>query len=161
MCIFLRSLIRRIIFFSRFAAYIERVRFLEADNKRLQSIITELTVKYDALDAALRAIYEEEMKAARQALDKTTAAKGAAELRVSRHWKWSIMKLRSVLTIRIFMNMKDESVTFLMSRRFHCIQAFLDHYVRRTFFNPNNAPEINAAANCVEFCMGSIGYTSL
>merc|ERR1712200_20364 len=65
----------------RFASYIERVRFLEADNKRLQSIITELTVKFEALDAALRAIYEEELKAARAALDKTTAAKGAAELR--------------------------------------------------------------------------------
>jgi len=65
----------------RFAAYIERVRFLEADNKRLQSIITELTLKFESLDAALRAIYEEELKAARLALDKTTAAKGAAELR--------------------------------------------------------------------------------
>lgn len=65
----------------RFAAYIEKVRFLEADNKRLQSIIDELTAKFHALDAALRAIYEEELKAARAALDKTTAAKGAAELR--------------------------------------------------------------------------------
>jgi len=65
----------------RFAAYIERVRFLEADNKRLQSIITELTAKFNSLDAALRVIYEEELAAARTALDKTTAAKGAAELR--------------------------------------------------------------------------------
>ena len=56
---------------------------MEADNKRLQSIIEELTAKFHALDAALRAIYEEELKAARAALDKTTAAKGAAELRVS------------------------------------------------------------------------------
>ena len=71
------------LFVHRFAAYIERVRFLEADNKRLQSIITELTLKFESLDAALRAIYEEELKAARAALDKTTAAKGAAELRVS------------------------------------------------------------------------------
>ena len=67
----------------RFASYIERVRFLEADNKRLQSIISELTLKYESLDAALRAIYEAELVAARTALDKTTAAKGAAELRVS------------------------------------------------------------------------------
>jgi len=65
----------------RFASYIERVRFLEADNKRLQSIISELTLKYESLDAALRAIYEAELVAARTALDKTTAAKGAAELR--------------------------------------------------------------------------------
>merc|ERR1712121_542389 len=65
----------------RFAAYIERVRFLEADNKRLQGTITVLTLKFESLDAALRAIYEEELKAARLALDKTTAAKGAAELR--------------------------------------------------------------------------------
>jgi hypothetical protein len=56
---------------------------LEADNKRLQSIIVELTDKYNALDAALRAIYEEELKAARLALDRTTTLKGAAELRAA------------------------------------------------------------------------------
>jgi intermediate filament protein if len=67
----------------RFAAYIERVRFLEADNKRLQSIITELTLKFDQLDAALRAIYEDEMRAARTTIDKTTALKAAAELRAN------------------------------------------------------------------------------
>merc|ERR1719312_2169097 len=67
----------------RFAAYIERVRFLEADNKRLQSIITELTAKFEELDATLRAIYDAELAAARKALDETTAAKAAVELKVA------------------------------------------------------------------------------
>merc|ERR1719312_902105 len=67
----------------RFAAYIERVRFLEADNKRLQSIITELTAKFEELDATLRAIYDAELAAARKALDETTAAKAAVEIKVA------------------------------------------------------------------------------
>ena len=67
---------------SRFAAYIERVRFLEADNKRLQGIITTLTVKFEELDAILRAIYDAELAAARKALDETTAAKAAVEMKV-------------------------------------------------------------------------------
>merc|ERR1719383_1326302 len=62
----------------RFAAYIERVRFLEADNKRLQGIINTLTLKFEELDATLRAIYDAELAAARKALDETTAAKAAA-----------------------------------------------------------------------------------
>jgi len=67
----------------RFAAYIERVRFLEADNKRLQGIIMTLTAKFEELDAILRAIYDEELCAARKALDETTAAKAAVELKVA------------------------------------------------------------------------------
>merc|ERR1719383_298833 len=49
----------------RFAAYIERVRFLEADNKRLQGIINTLTLKFEELDATLRAIYDAELAAAK------------------------------------------------------------------------------------------------
>jgi len=67
----------------RFASYIERVRFLEADNKRLQGIITVLTVKFEELDATLRALYEAELLAARKALDQTTTAKAAVELKVA------------------------------------------------------------------------------
>jgi len=67
----------------RFAAYIERVRFLEADNKRLQGIIATLTAKFEELDATLRALYEAELLAARKALDETTAAKAAVELKVA------------------------------------------------------------------------------
>merc|ERR1719260_192707 len=67
----------------RFAAYIERVRFLEADNKRLQGIIATLTIKFEELDAILRAIYDAELAAARKALDETTAAKAAVEIKVA------------------------------------------------------------------------------
>merc|ERR1719466_73704 len=67
----------------RFAAYIERVRFLEADNKRLQGIIATLTIKFEELDAILRAIYDAELAAARKALDETTAAKAAVEMKVA------------------------------------------------------------------------------
>merc|ERR1719374_187667 len=66
----------------RFASYIERVRFLEADNKRLQSIIDTLKVKFEQLEVTLKEMYEAELAAARKTIDETTKAE--AELRVAR-----------------------------------------------------------------------------
>merc|ERR1711990_450508 len=51
----------------------------EADNKRLQGIIATLTLKFEEL----RAIYDAELAAARKALDETTAAKAAVEIKVA------------------------------------------------------------------------------
>ena len=73
---------------SRFSAYIERVRFLEADNKRLQKVIGTLIIKFEELDAILHAIYDAELAAARKALDETTAAKAAVEIKVRRKKGW-------------------------------------------------------------------------
>jgi len=68
----------------RFASYIERVRFLEADNKRLQSIIDTLKVKFEQLEVTLKEMYENELIAARKTIDDTTKAKAEVELRVAR-----------------------------------------------------------------------------
>merc|ERR1719244_885023 len=68
----------------RFASYIERVRFLEADNKRLQSIIDTLKGKFEQLEVTLKEMYEAELAAARKTIDETTKAKAEAELRVAR-----------------------------------------------------------------------------
>merc|ERR1719315_573222 len=68
----------------RFASYIERVRFLEADNKRLQSIIDTLKVKFEQLEVTLKEMYESELAAARKTIDETTKAKAEVELRVAR-----------------------------------------------------------------------------
>jgi len=68
----------------RFASYIERVRFLEADNKRLQSIIDTLKVKFEQLEVTLKEMYEAELTAARKTIDETTKAKAEVELRVAR-----------------------------------------------------------------------------
>jgi len=68
----------------RFASYIERVRFLEADNKRLQSIIDTLKVKFEQLEVTLKEMYEAELVAARKTIDETTKAKAEVELRVVR-----------------------------------------------------------------------------
>merc|ERR1719334_1037650 len=66
----------------RFASYIERVRFLEADNKRLQSIIDTLKVKFEQLEVTLKEMYEAELAAARKTIDETTKAK----LKSSSEW---------------------------------------------------------------------------
>merc|ERR1719289_158191 len=68
----------------RFASYIERVRFLEADNKRLQSIIDTLKVKFEQLEVTLKEMYEAELTAARKTIDETTKAKAEVELRCAR-----------------------------------------------------------------------------
>lgn len=68
----------------RFASYIERVRFLEADNKRLQSIIDTLKVKFEKLEETLKEMYEAELEQARKTIDETTKAKAEVELKVAR-----------------------------------------------------------------------------
>merc|ERR1719289_259437 len=68
----------------RFSSYIERVRFLEADNKRLQSIIDTLKVKFEQLEVTLKEMYEAELTAARKTIDETTKAKAEVELRCAR-----------------------------------------------------------------------------
>merc|ERR1719447_236993 len=68
----------------RFASYIERVRFLEADNKRLQSIIDTLKVKFEQLEVTLKEMYEAELTAARKTIDETTKAKAEVELRCAK-----------------------------------------------------------------------------
>jgi len=68
----------------RFASYIERVRFLEADNKRLQSIIDVLKVKFEKLEETLKEMYEAELEQARKTIDETTKAKAEVELKVAR-----------------------------------------------------------------------------
>merc|ERR1719489_177798 len=68
----------------RFASYIERVRFLEADNKRLQSIIDTLKVKFEQLEVTLKEMYEAELTPARKTIDETTKAKAEVELRCAR-----------------------------------------------------------------------------
>jgi intermediate filament protein if len=68
----------------RFASYIEKVRFLEADNRRLQGLLDQFQAKFDELDATLKAQIATELVAARAALDQTTADKAGVELQVAR-----------------------------------------------------------------------------
>lgn len=67
----------------RFATYIERVRFLEADNKRLHDILTKLKAKFEELERVLKEMYEGELAQARKTIDETTKAKAAVEIRVA------------------------------------------------------------------------------
>merc|ERR1739838_30748 len=67
----------------RFANYIERVRYLEFEKKRLESIILEFTEKFKIMDAALTARIEGELADARKVIDKTTTELGAVTLRAN------------------------------------------------------------------------------
>merc|ERR1739838_995634 len=111
----------------RFAAYIERVRFLEADNKRLQGVIMTLTLKFEELDAILRAIYDVELAAARKALDETTAAKAAVEIKVAGleakvleltalytfEWEAHLLTKESVPKLEKMISERDAQIDFL------------------------------------------------
>jgi len=67
----------------RFAKYIEKMRFLEADNKRLQEIVLSFEARFKELETTLQRLYEAELAGARRALDETTATKAAIELKVA------------------------------------------------------------------------------
>lgn len=68
----------------RFAKYIERVKFLEGQNKKLLSELDELREKWGADSRLIRERYEPELLEARATIDDTTREKAASEIRSKR-----------------------------------------------------------------------------
>ena len=66
----------------RFANYIEKVRFLEAQNRKLASELEELKVKWGKETNAIKVMYETELKEAREILEETNKEKSKLELRL-------------------------------------------------------------------------------
>lgn len=68
----------------RFAKYIDRVKFLEAQNKKLLSELEELRQRWGEESRLIRERYEPELYAARATIDDTTREKAIAEIRAKR-----------------------------------------------------------------------------
>ncbi|CAF4576719.1 unnamed protein product [Rotaria sp. Silwood1] len=68
----------------RFASYIERVRYLEAQNKKLQLELEHLRGKWGTQTNKVKEMYEVEIREARQVIDDTAKDRAAAELRAKR-----------------------------------------------------------------------------
>ena len=66
----------------RFANYIEKVRFLEAQNRKLASELDELKGKWGKETNAVKVMYETELKEARELLEETNKEKSKLELRI-------------------------------------------------------------------------------
>ena len=66
----------------RFANYIEKVRFLEAQNRKLASELEELKGKWGKETNAIKVMYETELREARELLEETNKEKGKLELRL-------------------------------------------------------------------------------
>ncbi|ESO88557.1 hypothetical protein LOTGIDRAFT_204366 [Lottia gigantea] len=67
----------------RFANYIEKVRFLEAQNKKLASELEELKSKWGKETSAIKQMYGAELDEARKLIDDVNKEKGRLELRIS------------------------------------------------------------------------------
>ena|SRR6218665_2866385 len=67
----------------RFASYIEKVRFLEAQNKRLADELEKLKAKWGKETSQIKAIYQAELDEARKLLDDATRDKARLEIRVA------------------------------------------------------------------------------
>lgn len=67
----------------RFADYIEKVRFLEAQNKKLADELNKLKSKWGTETNAIKAMYEAELAEARKLLDDANREKGRLELRLA------------------------------------------------------------------------------
>lgn len=65
----------------RFASYIEKVRFLEAQNRRLTDELARLKAKWGRETSVVKAMYQAELDEARKCLD--VADKGKARLEIS------------------------------------------------------------------------------
>jgi len=67
----------------RLANYIEKVRFLEAQNKRLADELEKLKSKWGKETSAVKAMYQAELDEARRLLDDANREKGRLEVRVA------------------------------------------------------------------------------
>lgn len=68
----------------RFAKYIDRVKFLEGQNKKLLAELEELKNRWGEESRLIRERYEPELLEARAAIDDTTREKAIAEIRAKR-----------------------------------------------------------------------------
>ena len=64
----------------RFASYIEKVRFLEAQNRRLADELEKLKSKWGKETSAVKAMYQAELGEARCLLDKSEKEKSRLEI---------------------------------------------------------------------------------
>lgn len=67
----------------RFANYIEKVRFLEAQNKKLAGELEELKSKWGKETSAIKEMYETELEEARKLIDATNKEKVTLDVRVT------------------------------------------------------------------------------
>ena len=65
----------------RFAGYIEKVRFLEAQNRRLADELDKLKQKWGKETTAIKAMYQAELDEARKLLDDSEKEKARLEIR--------------------------------------------------------------------------------
>ncbi|CAH1785440.1 unnamed protein product [Owenia fusiformis] len=67
----------------RLAGYIEKVRFLEAQNRKLASELEQLKTKWGKATADIKAMYQKELDEARKLLDNSEKEKAALQIKVS------------------------------------------------------------------------------
>ncbi|XP_012938405.1 60 kDa neurofilament protein [Aplysia californica] len=66
----------------RFANYIEKVRFLEAQNRKLSSELEQLKGNWGKETSAIKKMYETELEEARRLIEETNKEKNKLEVRV-------------------------------------------------------------------------------
>ena len=67
----------------RFASYIEKVRFLEAQNRKLSDELDKLKSKWGKETTAIKAMYQAELDEARKLLDDCEKEKASLEIKVA------------------------------------------------------------------------------
>lgn len=67
----------------KFANYLEKVRFLEAQNRKLASELEKLKAKWGKETSQIKAMYEVELEEARKLLDDTVKEKARLEIKVA------------------------------------------------------------------------------
>ncbi|CAF2940207.1 unnamed protein product [Rotaria sp. Silwood2] len=114
----------------RFASYIERVRFLEAQNKKFQLEIDQLREKWGSQITKVKEIYDGQISEARQIINDTAKQQATIDLR-AKHAEEETLRLKEKCEVLLVARDSDRRQIELLQKQLFDNEADLDLFRRR------------------------------
>lgn len=109
----------------RFAKYIDRVKFLEGQNKKLLAELEEMRHNWGEESRIIREKYEPELAEARILIDDTTKEKAAAEIKAKRA-EYELLNFKRLYDEHLYINQADRAKISNLEYLYQENQAELD-----------------------------------
>jgi intermediate filament protein if len=115
----------------RFASYIEKVRFLEAQNRRLDGELEKLKAKWGKETTQIKGLYQAELDEAKRLLEEAQKEKSRLEMRIAA-LEDQLANLRSKLDEKLDSNRNDRDRIEQQNQQMSDIEAELNLLRRRS-----------------------------